>query len=242
MRFLNSGSYLGEAAAVSLLLDGALAGDPPTTTSDQYVLSRHVARRASAVRVVLDVDNRLFSPLDGVPRDAFTVDATSGLWYDATSGLAPLVLHFNRDAKARLDEVASVSADAVVARLRALVAARGALDGDADAPIETIKYVLSWWRLIRRRQRRQGVLDGGRGRHGGRVPGPRLALHHPLLRDECLGDGHVAHLHARPVGQHDGPIRELVLPRVPTSLEVQAAADAADDRNDHHLCEHQPVS
>ena len=152
LRFLNSGSYLGEAAAVSLLLDGALAVEPPTTASDQYVLSRHVARRASAVRVVLDVDNRLFSPLDGVPRDAFTVDATSGLWYDATSGLAPLVLHFNRDAKARLDEVASASADAVVARLRALVAARGALDGDSS--IETIKYVLSWRRLIRRRQRR----------------------------------------------------------------------------------------
>ena len=92
----------------------------------------------------------MFSPLDGVPRDAFTVDA-AGLWYDATSGLAPLVLHFNRDAKARLDEVASVSADTVVARLRA-IAARGALDG--DSPIETIKYVLSWWRLIRWRQRR----------------------------------------------------------------------------------------
>ena len=153
MRFLNSGSYLGEAAAVSLLLDGALAGDPPTTASDQYVLSRHVARRASAVRVVLDVDNRLFSPLDGVPRDAFTVDTTSGLWYDATSGLAPLVLHFNRDAKARLDEVTSVSADGVVARLRA-IAARGTLDDGADSSIETIKYVLSWWRLIRRRQRR----------------------------------------------------------------------------------------
>ena len=154
MRFLNAGSYLGEAAAVSLLLDGALAGDPPTTASDQYVLSRHVARRASAVRVVLDVDNRLFSPLDGVPRDAFTVDATSGLWYDATSGLAPLVLHFNRDAKARLDEVASASADAVVARLRALVAARGALDDGADSSIDTINYMLSWWRPIRRRQRR----------------------------------------------------------------------------------------
>jgi hypothetical protein len=153
MRYLNSGSYLGEAAAVSVLLDGALAGDPPTTASDQYVLSRHVAGRASAVRVVLDVDNRLFSPLDGVPRDAFTVDATSGLWYDSATGLAPLVLHFNRDAKTRLDEVASVSADGVVARLRA-IAARGTLDGDADSPIETIKYVLSWWRLIRRRQRR----------------------------------------------------------------------------------------
>ena len=127
------------------------------------MLSRHVARRASAVRVVLDLDNRLFSPLDGVPRDAFTVDAT-GLWFDAATGLAPLVLHFNRDVKARLGEVASVSADAVVARLRALVAARGTLDGDADSPIETIKYVLSWWHLVR--QRRQGVLDGGRGRHG----------------------------------------------------------------------------
>jgi hypothetical protein len=153
LRFLNAGSYLGEAAAVSLLLDGALATEQPTTASDQYVLSRHVARRASAVRVALDVDNRLFSPLDGAPRDAFTVDAT-GLWYDATSGLAPLVLHFNRDAKARLDEVASASADAVVARLRALVAARGALDDGADSSIETIKYVLSWWRPIRRRQRR----------------------------------------------------------------------------------------
>ena len=235
MRFLNSGSYLGEAAAVSLLLDGALAGDPPTTASDQYVLSRHVARRASAVRVVLDVDNRLFSPLDGVPRDAFTVDATSGLWYDATSGLAPLVLHFNRDAKPRLDEVASVSADAVVARLRALVAARGALNDGADSSIETIKYVLSWWRLIRRRQRRQGVLDGGRGRHGRRVPGPRLAHNRSLLRNEGLGDGHVAHLHARPVLEHDdGPVRELVLPRVAPRLEVQATTDAADDRNDHH--------
>ena len=104
------------------------------------------------VRVVLDVDNRLFSPLDGVPRDAFTVDAT-GLWYDATSGLAPLVLHFNRDAKARLSEVASVSADTVVARLRA-IAARGALDDGAESSIETINYMLSWWRLIRRRQRR----------------------------------------------------------------------------------------
>ena len=236
IRFLNAGSYLGEAAAVSLLLDGALATEPPTTASDQYVLSRHVARRASAVRVVLDVDNRLFSPLDGVPRDAFTVDATSGLWYDATSGLAPLVLHFNRDAKARLDEVASVSADTVVARLRALVAARGALDGDADSPIETINYMLSWWRLIRRRQRRQGVLDGGRGRDGCRVLGPRLAHDRSLLRDERLGDGHVAHLHARPVREHDRPIRELVLPRMPTSLEMQAAADAADDRNDHNLC------
>ena len=102
------------------------------------MLSRHVARRASAVRVVLDVDNRLFSPLDGVPRDAFTVDS-AGLWYDAATGLAPLVLHFNRDAKARLDEVASVSADTVVARLRALVAARGALDGDADPPTQTIR-------------------------------------------------------------------------------------------------------
>ena len=151
LRFLNSGSYLGEAADIAELLNGALASNPPTTASDQYVLSRHVARRASAVRVVLDVDNRLFSPLDGVPRDAFTVDATSGLWYDATSGLAPLVLHFNRDAKARLGEVASVSADAVVARLRA-IAARGTLDG--DAPIETINYMLSWWRLIRGRQRR----------------------------------------------------------------------------------------
>jgi len=242
MRYLNSGSYLGEAAAVSLLLDGALAGDPPTTASDQYVLSRHVARRASAVRVVLDVGNRLFSPLDGVPRDAFTVDATSGLWYDATSGLAPLVLHFNRDAKARLDEVASVSADAVVARLRALVAARGALDDGVDSPIETIKYVLSWWRPIRRRQRRQGVLDGGRGRHGCGVPGPRLALHDDcFLGDGRLGDGHVAHLHARPVREHDGPVRELVLPRVPPSLEMQATTDAADDRNDHHLCGNQPV-
>ena len=154
LRYLNAGSYLGEAADIAKLLSGALASDPPTTASDQYVLSRHVARRASAVRVVLDVDNRLFSPLDGVPRDAFTVDATSGLWYDATSGLAPLVLHFNRDAKARLDEVASASADAVVARLRALVAARGALDDGADSSIETIKYVLSWWRPIRRRQRR----------------------------------------------------------------------------------------
>ena len=153
LRYLNAGSYLGEAADIAKLLSGALASDPPTTASDQYVLSRHVARRASAVRVVLDVDNRLFSPLDGVPRDAFTVDAT-GLWYDATSGLAPLVLHFNRDAKARLGEVASVSADAVVARLRALVAARGALDDGVDSSIETIKYVLSWWRLIRGRQRR----------------------------------------------------------------------------------------
>ena len=153
LRYLNAGSYLGEAADIAKLLSGALASDPPTTASDQYVLSRHVARRASAVRVVLDVDNRLFSPLDGVPRDAFTVDATSGLWYDATTGLAPLVLHFNRDAKARLDEVASVSADGVVARLRA-IAARGTLDGDADSSIETIKYVLSWWRLICRRQRR----------------------------------------------------------------------------------------
>ena len=217
LRYLNAGSYLGEAADIAKLLSGALASDPPTTASDQYVLSRHVARRASAVRVVLDVDNRLFSPLDGVPRDAFTVDAT-GLWYDATSGLAPLVLHFNRDAKARLDEVASVSADAVVARLRALVAARGALDG--DSPIETIKYVLSWWRPIRRRQRRQGVLDGGRGRHGHGVAGLRLSLHHPFLRDKCLGNGHVAHLHAWPVREHNRPVRKLVLPRVAARLKV----------------------
>ena len=221
------GSYLGEAADIA----GYSMGEPPTTASDQYVLSRHVARRASAVRVVLDVDNRLFSPLDGVPRDAFTVDA-AGLWYDAATGLAPLVLHFNRDAKARLDEVASVSADAVVARLRALVAARGALDDGGLA--DKNSAALSWWRLIRRRQRRQGVLDGGRGRHGCCVPGPRLANDRSLLRDERLGDGHVAHLHARPMQHDDGPVRELVLPRVPTSLEVQAAADAADDRNDHH--------
>jgi hypothetical protein len=235
MRFLNAGSYLGEAAAVSLLLEGALAGEPPTTASDQYVLSRHVARRASAVRVVLDVDNRLFSPLDGVPRDAFTVDAATGLWYDSATGLAPLVLHFNRDAKARLDEVAGVSADGVVARLRA-IAARGTID-DGDSSIETIKYVLSWWRLICRRQRRQGVLDGGRGRDGCGVPGSRLANDRSLLRDERLGDGHVAHLHARPMLEHDdGPVRELVLPRVAPRLEVQAAADAAHDRNDHHLC------
>ena len=153
LRYLNAGSYLGEAADIAKLLNGALATEPPTTASDQYVLSRHVARRASAVRVVLDVDNRLFSPLDGVPRDAFTVDAATGLWYDSATGLAPLVLHFNRDAKTRLDEVASVSADGVVARLRA-IAARGTLDDGADSPIETIKYVLSWWRLIRRRQRR----------------------------------------------------------------------------------------
>ena len=153
LRYLNAGSYLGEAADIAKLLNGALASEPPTTASDQYVLSRHVARRASAVRVVLDVDNRLFSPLDGVPRDAFTVDS-AGLWYDAATGLAPLVLHFNRDAKVRLGEVASVSADTVVARLRALVAARGALDDDADSSIETINYMLSWWRLICRRQRR----------------------------------------------------------------------------------------
>ena len=95
-----------------------------------------------------------------------------------------------------------------------------ALDDGADSPIETIKYVLSWWRLIRRRQRRQGVLDGGRGRHGCRVPGPRLANDRSLLRDERLGDGHVAHLHARPVGQHDRPVRELVLPRVAARLKV----------------------
>ena len=95
-----------------------------------------------------------------------------------------------------------------------------ALNDGADSSIETIKYVLSWWRLIRRRQRRQGVLDGGRGRYGHRVPRPRLALHHPFLRDERLGDGHVAHLHARPVREHDGPVRKLVLPRVAARLKV----------------------
>ena len=116
------------------------------------------------------------------------------------------------------------------------------LDDGADPSIETIKYVLSWWRPIRRRQRRQGVLDGGRGRDGCRVPGPRLPLDDGFRGHKRLGDGHVAHLHARPVREHDRPVRELVLPRMPTSLEMQAAADAAHDRNNHHLCENQPVS
>lgn len=148
MRFLNAGSYLGEAAAVAELLESALASEPPTTASDQYVLSRHVTRHALAVRVVLDMDNRLFAPLDGVPRDAFTVDS-AGLWYDAATGLAPLVLHFNRDAKARINEIASpgASTGGVIARLRA-IAAHGALD-DEDEPIETIKFYKHYYIEVR---------------------------------------------------------------------------------------------
>ena len=142
MRFLNSGSYLGEAAASSrLLFGGALellnGGEPPTTASDQYVLSRHVATaRLRRPRRAGRRQPLVFSARRRAARRVHRRRCHRSLVRRKVA-LAPLVLHFNRDAKARLDEVASVSADGVVARLRAIARA-GTLDDGVDSPIETV--------------------------------------------------------------------------------------------------------
>ena len=121
-RYLNAGGYVGRAADVLRLLDGALrARDPPATASDQATLSAYALGAATGAR--LDVDGRVHAPLDGAaPSDYAFAD---GAWRDA-AGRAPLVLHGNRGGKdllaAMVDRLDAADLGDLPARLRAFAA------------------------------------------------------------------------------------------------------------------------